>query len=223
MKQAEDEMYRNKLYENSSRRNSTVELIMNTLYEKSSREMMHSIRVGIICEKIGRCMKLDKDEINQVRTAGMVHDIGKIGIDEKILNKIKKLSEDEWEEIKRHPEIGYRILSSVNEFSKIANCVLEHHERWDGTGYPKGLVGQEISLQGRIVAVADSFDAITSDRVYRMGRSTIEAIDEIRKNAGTQFDPDVSRIFIENVLGMEFKIKTKKIDQKTSDQKYNNK
>ena len=199
LKNAEDDMYRHKLYESASMRSKTIELIMNTLYEKSNREMMHSSRVGHICEKIGMRMKLDQDEINQIRTAGLIHDIGKMGIDEKILNKPGALNQDEWKEIQRHPEIGYRILSSVNEFSEMANCILEHHERWDGRGYPKGLKGEEISLQGRIVAVADSFDAMTSDRTYRKGLAQDEAIAEIKRCAGTHFDPLVAKILVEMV------------------------
>lgn len=199
LKNAEDDMYRHKLYESASMRSKTIELIMNTLYEKSNREMMHSNRVGQICEKIGIRMKLDQDEINQIRTAGLIHDIGKMGIDEKILNKPGALCDEEWSEIQRHPEIGYRILSSVNEFSEMANCILEHHERWDGQGYPKGLKGEEISLQGRIVAVADSFDAMTSDRTYRKGLAQNEAIAEIKRCAGSHFDPLVARMLVEVV------------------------
>lgn len=199
LKNAEDDMYRHKLYESASMRSKTIELIMNTLYEKSNREMMHSNRVGLICEKIGMKMNLEKDEINQIRTAGLIHDIGKMGIDEKILNKPGALNDDEWKEIQRHPEIGYRILSSVNEFSEMANCILEHHERWDGRGYPKGLKGEEISLQGRIVAVADSFDAMTSDRTYRKGLAQDDAIAEIKRCAGTHFDPGVTKMLIEVV------------------------
>lgn len=200
IKQAEDDMYRNKLYESGSRCSKTVELIINALYEKISREMQHSIRVGLICERIGLKMNMKEDEIGRIRAAGMIHDIGKIGIDEKILNKPSKLNDDEWKEVRRHPEIGYRILNSVKEFSEMANCALEHHERWDGTGYPKGIKGKNISLQARIVAVADAFDAMSSDRIYRKGLNTKEILEEFRKNAGTQFDPEVTKIFIENVM-----------------------
>lgn len=193
LKKAEDHMYRHKLYESSSTRGKTIDLIMNTLFEKSNREMMHSKRVSEISETIAINMNLDKETINQVRTAGLMHDIGKMGIDEKILNKPGRLSNDEWQEIFRHPEIGYRILSSVNEFSEIATYILEHHERWDGKGYPKGLKGQNISLQARIIAVADACDAMTSDRSYRKGLSEEEAIDEIKRCSGTQFDPNITK------------------------------
>ncbi|KUO57946.1 MAG: hypothetical protein APF84_16280 [Gracilibacter sp. BRH_c7a] len=200
LKKAEDHMYRHKLYESSSMRNKTIDLIMNTLFEKSNREMAHSKRVSEICEAIAIKMNFDTENINQVRTAGLMHDIGKMGIDEKILNKSQRLNDDEWKEIKRHPEVGYRIINSVNEFSELANSILEHHERWDGKGYPKRLKGEEISIQARIIAVSDAYDAMTSERPYRKGLSEEEAIAEIRKNAGSQFDPDIAKIFIEKVL-----------------------
>lgn len=146
-------------------------------------------------------MNLDKDNVNQLRTAGLMHDIGKIGIEDKILNKDGKLNNHEWLEIKRHPEIGYRILSSANEFSKLADCVLEHHERWDGKGYPKGIDGLSISLQARIIAIADAYDAMTSERAYRKALSIEEAIAELRKYSGTQFDPEIVKVFIEKVMG----------------------
>ena len=199
-KKAEDRMYRNKLYESSSMRGKTIDIIMNTLFEKSNREMMHSIRVSEICVEFATEMDFNREAINQIRIAGLMHDIGKMGIDENILNKPESLTSDEWQEIKRHPEIGYRILSSANEFSEMANYILQHHERWDGKGYPKGLKGKEISLQARIIALADACDAITSDRPYRKALSVEESINEIKRNAGSQFDPEIVRIFIEKVL-----------------------
>ncbi len=200
LKNAEDNMYRHKLYESASIKNKTIDLIMNTLYEKSSREMLHSQRVSDICEKIAMEMNFDQDDIRQVKAAGLIHDIGKMGIDEKILNKPGGLDPDEWKKIQRHPEIGYRILSSSSEFSELARYVLEHQERWDGKGYPKQLSGEAISIQARIIGVADAFDAMTCDRAYRKGLSVAEAVAELEKCAGTQFDPEVAAIFIEKVL-----------------------
>ncbi|WP_303866282.1 HD domain-containing protein [Acetobacterium wieringae] len=200
LKNAEDNMYRHKLYESASIKNRTIDLIMNTLYEKSSREMLHSQRVSEICEKIAVKMNFDQDDISQVKAAGLIHDIGKMGIDEKILNKPGGLDPDEWKKIQRHPEIGYRILSSSSEFSELARYVLEHQERWDGKGYPKQLMGEEISIQARIIGVADAFDAMTCDRAYRKGLSVNEAVAEIKKCAGSQFDPEVANVFIEKVL-----------------------
>jgi len=199
-KNAEDYMYRHKLYESSSIRNRTIDLIMNTLYEKSNREMLHSKRVSEICGAIAVKMNLDKDKVNQIKIAGLMHDIGKMGIDENILNKPQGLSDEEYKIIKRHPEIGYRILSSSNDFSEIAEYVLKHHERWDGNGYPGGFKGEEISLQARIIAVADAFDAMTSDRPYRKGLSVSEAIAEIKRCSGTQFDSNIAGIFVDMIL-----------------------
>lgn len=200
LKNAEDYMYRHKLYESSSIRNKTIDLIMNTLYEKSNREMLHSKRVSEICESLAIRMKFDKHKVNQIKIAGLMHDIGKIGIDENILNKAEKLSDDEKKEIKRHPEIGYRILSSSNGFSEIAEYVLKHHERWDGTGYPGGFKGEEISIQSRIITIADAFDAMTSDRPYRKGMRLKDALAELKKYSGAQFDPYITEIFINMVM-----------------------
>ena len=203
-KKAEDNMYRHKLAESSSLRSSTINLIMNTLYEKNNREMLHSKRVGELCETIAQKLNLDSNAVKQLRLAGLMHDIGKIGIKESILNKPSKLEEDEWVEVKRHTEIGYRILSSVNEFSEIADFVLEHHERWDGKGYPQGLKGEEISLQARIITLADAYDALTSNRPYREALTQEVAVAEIRRCAGSQFDPQVAKIFIEEILCKEW-------------------
>ena len=199
-KNAEDGMYKQKLYESTSMRSRTVDIIMNTLYEKNQREMHHSKRVGEYCEALAIKMNFDAENVNKIRMAGLMHDIGKIAIDERILNKVEPVTKLEFDEIKRHSEIGYRILSSVNEFSEIATFVLEHHERWDGKGYPKGLIGNEISIQGRMVCIADAFDAMTRSRTYKRELNRMEAIKELRKYAGSQFDPNIVEKFIEIVL-----------------------
>lgn len=199
IKNSEDEMYRQKLYESASQRSKTIDLIMNTLYEKNYREMLHSKRVSKICQELATWMEMDSNMINQVRLAGLVHDIGKIGIDERILNSTQKLTNEEWKEIQRHCETGYRILSSVNEFSEIAEYVLQHQEKWDGTGYPRGLRGEGISKQARIISIADAFDAMTSFRTYGKELTEEEAIAEISRCSGTQFDPDIARIFVKNI------------------------
>jgi len=194
--QAENHMYSHKLSERSSTRSKTTEIIMNTLFEKSRRESQHSMRVSRICEEISVKMQLEKQEVNKIRMAGLVHDIGKIGIDEKILNKNGKLDSDERNEIKKHAEAGWRILSSSNEFAELAQCVLHHHERWDGNGYPNKLKGEEIPIEARIIAVADSYDAMTSERSYKAATSHEEAIKEILCCSGTQFDPAIVEVFI---------------------------
>lgn len=203
---AENEMYKHKVYESKSMRNRTIDMIMNTLFEKSNRELLHSKRVSDICETIARKLHLDKDKVNQIRIAGLVHDIGKIGIDETILNKAQKLDHDEWEAVKKHPEAGWRILHSVIEFSELAEFVFSHHERWDGKGYPRALKGDEIAIEARIIAIADSYDAMTSDRSYRKGMSEDEAKNEIRRCSGTQFDPRIAKVFVEEVLGQAWNL-----------------
>lgn len=200
---AENHMYRHKLYEHTSAKNKTIEIIMNTLFEKSNRESMHSNRVSSICYAIASKMNFDKDEVNKIRMAGLVHDIGKIGIHEDILNKPGKLTAEEREQINTHPEIGWRILSSSSELSELANFILNHHEKWDGTGYPNGTSGDKIPREARIIAVADSYDAMTSERTYRAALTREEAINELRRCSGTQFDAEIVAIFIEKVLPYE--------------------
>lgn len=203
-RQAEDEMYRRKLSDSSSMRSKTITLIMNTLYDKSSREMGHANRVSEICQSIAVELGFDKNDTDQIKIAGLMHDIGKIGIDEAILNCQGQLDQSEWLQVEKHPEIGFRILSSVNEFSVIANDVLSHHEKWDGSGYPRGIKGREISLHARIIALADAYDAMTSERKYRKILDEDAAVHELRKFAGIQFDPDITRVFIEKVLKKEW-------------------
>ncbi len=197
---AEDAMYRHKLTESLSMRSKTIDIILSSFFENNSREMLHSQRVSGICEAIAKALDFDKDDINQMRLAGLMHDIGKIGISEAVLNNPGHLNGNEWNEIQRHSEIGYRILGAVNEFSRIADYVLEHHERPDGKGYPRGLDDSEISLQARIIALADAYDAMTSDRPYRKALSKQQAVEEIKRNSGTQFDTKIARILVENVL-----------------------
>jgi HD-GYP domain-containing protein (c-di-GMP phosphodiesterase class II) len=150
---------------------------------------------------MGKAIGLNEVEINELKTVGLLHDIGKIAIDEKILNKPGKLNKNERNEIERHPEIGYRILSTVNDMSEMADYVLAHHEKWDGSGYPRGLKGEEIPLQSRIIAIADAYDAMTSARSYRSALSEEIAVSELLKYAGTQFDAELIMIFVEKVLG----------------------
>lgn len=199
-KQIEDDMYRNKLNDTKSMRSNTIDLIMTTLYEKNEREMFHSKRVGAYCEKFAIELGLTKEEVNQIKNAGLMHDIGKIGVDEQILNKTGGLTKKELKEVQKHAEIGFRILSSVYDFTDIANHILEHHERYDGLGYPNGLMGEEISLQARIINIVDSFDAMTGPRPYKEPITREQAITELIRCKGAQFDPELVDIFIQKVL-----------------------
>lgn len=200
LKKAEDQMYKKKLFESPSMRGKTIKAIITTVHEKNKREEAHSYRVSDICKSMGEAMGLPGGDVEELKAAGLLHDIGKIAIAESILHNPGKLTEEEWEEMKRHPEIGYRILSTVNETSEMAEYVLAHHERWDGKGYPKGLQGEEIPLQARILAIADAYDALTSERDYRKKLGHDKVVDELLKNAGTQFDPELTNFFITKVL-----------------------
>lgn len=200
IKKAEDYMYQEKLFESQGMRGNTVKAIINTLNEKNQREEQHADRVSKFCMSMGEALQLPDHQVEVLRSVGLLHDIGKIAISEDILNKPGSLKEEEWKEIKRHPEIGYRILSSVNDLSDIANYVLCHHERWDGKGYPKGLKEREIPFISRIITIVDAYDAMTSERSYRKAFSDEVAITEIKDNAGTQFDPELVNVFTKKVM-----------------------
>jgi HD-GYP domain-containing protein (c-di-GMP phosphodiesterase class II) len=132
-----------------------------------------------------------------VSTAALLHDIGKIGISDKVLNKKGKLNEENWEAIKVHPRLGANIVSNIPNLASCVSIILHHHERWDGGGYPEGLKGEEIPIEARILAIADTFEAMTATRPYRSAFSREEVIRELRKGAGTQFDPKLVEIFID--------------------------
>ncbi|QOR34303.1 diguanylate cyclase [Clostridium sp. 'deep sea'] len=196
MIKAEDMMYRNKLIERQSRKANTINMILTTLHEKNPREQSHSNRVSKLCAEIGVEMGLSDKMINELSLAGLMHDIGKIAINDSILNKIEPLTPEEWNDIKRHPEIGYRILNASQNMSHIADFVLAHHERLDGSGYPKGIKDNEIPIQSKILAVADAYDAMTSDRPYRKSIPILTAISILERDAGSKFDPVVVDILL---------------------------
>lgn len=200
LKKAEDHMYKKKLFESPSMRGKTINTIISTLHEKNKREEQHSKRVSDLCSSMAMLLGLNDEQVQELKTVGLLHDIGKIAIDENILNKPGPLNDDEWEEMKRHPEVGYRILSTVNNMSEMAEFVLAHHERWDGKGYPKGLKEEQIPLQSRIISVVDAYDAMTSRRTYGNMLTKEQAISELKKNSGIQFDPILVELFIDKVL-----------------------
>ncbi|HZK01686.1 MAG TPA: HD domain-containing phosphohydrolase [Anaerovoracaceae bacterium] len=197
---AENQMYRNKVSESSDMRSETIKVITKALYKKSNQEQLHCERVSKLCEATGNALSMKQADINDLKTAGLLHDIGKIGIDMKLLNKISVKTEKEWAKIKRHSEIGYQILKSVNEFAPLAEYVLYHHERIDGNGYPRGIKGDQIPLQSKIISIVNAYDHMTNYCSETTKMNMAEAIEEIRKNAGTQFDKGLSEIFIKKVL-----------------------
>ena len=203
LKNTEDNMNRNKLIESPSVRAKAVYAIVNTLHEKNKREEAHSRRVGSLSYQLGQHLGVSSRELDELKSMGLLHDIGKIAIDDHILNKPDRLDDEEYVEIKKHPEIGYRILSSVNELSEMAEYVLCHHEAYDGKGYPRGLKGEEIPYLSRIIAVTDAYDAMTRDRAYRKAMSQKEAGEELKRCAGTQFDPHIVEVFLKNMENLE--------------------
>lgn len=201
LKDAEDDMYKHKVMENSSVKGKTIYTMINALHETNKREEEHSRRVSALCERFGQALALSDREMNALKSMSLLHDIGKIAIDEKILNKPGALSHLEYEDMKRHPEIGYRILSAVPELNEIAEYVLAHHERWDGNGYPRGLKQEDIPYLARIITIVDAYDAMTSDRSYRDAQDESWAIRELEANAGRQFDPLLVPIFTAILTG----------------------
>jgi HD-GYP domain-containing protein (c-di-GMP phosphodiesterase class II) len=196
IRQAEDAMYHQKLLEGKSYRNSVISALLATLYEKSMETEEHAERLSKYCTKIGRKLHLSDQAQNELSLLSVLHDIGKVGIKHDVLKKPSSLTPDEWIEMKRHPEIGYRIAQNTPDLADVSELILCHHERWDGTGYPAGIAGEKIPLNCRILAVVDAFDAMTNDRAYRKALSREAAIHELLDNAGTQFDPNIVEIFV---------------------------
>ncbi|RDY28047.1 diguanylate cyclase [Romboutsia weinsteinii] len=195
IKEAEGKVYKEKL---PQRRTKTymIESLQNTLKERSPETHAHSERVVKYSKRLGEALNLTRDKMEDLIVSAKLHDIGKIAIPDEILRKPSKLAEEEMEVVKMHTEKGYRIVKMNPNIGHIAKTILSHHERWDGNGYPFGLKKEEIPYLSRIIAVADSYDAMTSLRSYRKPVSNEEALREIKRCSGTQFDPEIAYAFI---------------------------
>ena len=193
-------MYKDKLKSGKIMRNTMIENLINLEHDKYGIVQKHPEKVMAYCEEIANAMGLSQKEITDLKTTAMLHDIGEIIIPASLLNKPDKLSKEEYEMIKIHPEKGYQILKSTYEYVALAESVLQHHEWWDGSGYPNGLKEGDILLHSRIINVAASYEAMTSDRIYKKEITKEEAITELKKCSGKQFDPEIVDIFIEKVL-----------------------
>lgn len=200
LKLAEDKMYRNKITEGKSSRNNAIQNILERLLNTYEEERVHATKVSRYSKLIGQALGLKADDVKELELAGLYHDIGKITIPESILYKASKLSEQEYEVIKKHTENGYNILRAADEYSHLANYALYHHERFDGTGYPQGLSGKEIPYFSRIICVADAFESMTNYRSYKEKKTFEEATQELKDFAGKQFDPDIVKVFVESVI-----------------------
>lgn len=175
---------------------TTLEALATALDTRDTETLGHSLRVASYTASVARSMGVVDPELTDIYRGALLHDVGKIGVPDAILRKPGKLTTEEWVEMRRHPEIGYRILQGINFLEAPREVVLSHQECYDGSGYPRGLKGKEIPLGARIFAVVDTLDAMTSDRPYRKALSQQAAREEIRKFSGTQFDPDVVQAFL---------------------------
>ena len=174
---------------------STLKALTSALETRDSETHGHSERVVTYSLRLGREYGLDRRQLKALEFGSLLHDIGKIGVPDSILRKPGKLTEDEWVLMREHPGHGQQILRGIEFLEGAARVVSQHHEKWDGSGYPRGLRGEEIDVGARIFAVADAFDAITSDRVYRLGRPYQDAAQELDDWAGKQFDAEVVAAF----------------------------
>ncbi|MBH1939909.1 HD-GYP domain-containing protein [Mobilitalea sibirica] len=170
---------------------------LNDLKSRCNYLFSHCLNVSNITVSIGKRLDNGQVELNALELAGILHDIGKTRICSEILNKTGELTSDEWQTIKRHPEIGYVMLVNIEGMSKIAEGILFHHEQYDGSGYPLGLKGGQIPLFSRIIAVADAYDAMTANRPYRKKMTSKAAIEELIRCSGRQFDPEIVKVFLQ--------------------------
>ncbi len=202
IKEVEEMVYRQKLLERNSVTSSMLTSLQKSLEAKNMETEEHGERVEKYALKLGELVGLRMSELDELKIVARLHDIGKIAIDEDILLKQGKLTDKEFEIMKTHTEKGYRIINASSMLGNAAKCVLTHHERWDGSGYPLGISEDEIPVISRIVAITDAYDVMTHDRIYKSAISINEAIEELRRCSGTQFDPQLVELFIDNLCGI---------------------
>lgn len=171
--------------------------LATAIEEKDTYTEGHLRRLRYYSEQLARAIGLDEREVQAARYGGLLHDIGKIGVSEVILTKPSRLTNEERAEMEKHPVIGERIVSQMRFANEVGPIVRHHHERWDGGGYPDGLVGENIPIGARIVAIADSYDAMTTDRPYRRSLGQEEAIKRLYADSGTQWDPRLIEVFVQ--------------------------
>lgn len=201
-KKADERMYHAKLIHKKSSRSQIIESLMAALAEKDYHTDGHSQRLTNHCIALGKKLNLPANILTNLSLLAQVHDLGKVGIPDAILLKAGPLTDEEWEVMKKHPEKGYRIAMSSPDLAPVADLILKHHENWDGTGYPLGIKGSDIPIECRILAIVDAYDAMISNRPYRKAMSKKEAIRELKRCAGSQFDPRLVELFI-SVLSEE--------------------
>lgn len=195
-KEADDQMYKDKLHKGASARSQIIDALLVALGERDFITQGHVERLAEMCEKVGQKVGLSSRQINDIVLLSRVHDLGKVGIPDNILFKEGPLTEEEWEVMRRHSEKGYRISLSSPDLSSVADLTLKHHESWDGSGYPLGMKGKDIPVECRILAIADAYDAMTNERPYKRTKTKEEAIAELKRCAGKQFDPELVEVFL---------------------------
>jgi len=200
----------------ASESEGTLSTLVNALDAREHETEAHSRRVGEYSLYLAEMMGIGPEVREDIRKGALLHDIGKIGISDRILLKPGKLTAEEWVEMRKHPEIGYWILTGAPELQAASEIVISHHERWDGSGYPRQLAGEEIPLGARIFSVVDTFDALTSNRPYHRGESYESARSEIKMNAGTQFDPVVVEHFLRVPPSVWQDIRSRSLEEKSS-------
>ena len=228
--EAESNMFKRKLIEGGSVASSIIASLERTLSEKSHETEQHAKRMDNFARTLGKNIGLTENILNNLSLLASLHDIGKVAITEEILLKKLKLTEEEWEAIKKHPVIGSNIVKSTRQIAHISEGILHHHEWWNGAGYPSGLKGEEIPIESRIISIVDAYDVMRNGRPYKKKMSKIEAIEELRRCSGTQFDTELVEIFIKKVLHDEETIKKKTVERQSengwkvrSSEKLNNK
>lgn len=195
--EAENLMYRRKLNNRKSRKSKVLESIIETLNAKTEETKEHSDRMAVLAVRTMKQLGMHRgSEMEDMELLARVHDVGKITIHDSILKNPNKLNPSEFEMIKKHSEAGYKIIRNITDSDNVCNGVLLHHERWDGTGYPQGLKGENIPIFARIISVADAYDAMTNNRIYNKAKTHEEAIEELLRCKGTQFDPTIVDAFI---------------------------
>ncbi len=202
-KRADKHMYKHKMKSSKKMKLSMISMAMENIQKNYEAEEVHTERVAEFSSKILDAMNFPIEDIEEIYMAGTLHDIGKIILSPELLNKKEALTKDEIEQVHRYPEAGYQILKNTDEYASIAEIVLYHHERYDGKGYPSGLIGHQIPLESRIISVADAYESMTGKRPYKRKMTKEEAIDELKRCAGTQFDPEIVDVFVNKVLRRE--------------------
>ncbi len=199
IKEADDRMYNNKMKQGQEVKASMIKSLIINLKNKKYDTHKHCEEVTKLSHKFGKKLNLDNEKIKELILSSSLHDIGLLCIPDKILRKKSELNNDEWEKAKTHPEIGYRIARASDKYTHIAENILYHHENWDGSGYPSGLKNTEIPLFSRIIRIVDAYNSMVNKEIYREKLSPAKAIEELKKNAGTEFDPELVNIFINQV------------------------